>query len=136
MIEINNKTKSKIDTRLVEKVAEKFFDKYKIKNKSVSIAFVGDTVMAKLNNQYRKKNKPTDILSFSGEGKDFGEIIIDYSQIKRQALKYSKTVKDELIFILVHGLLHLEGYEDESEKGRLKMEELGNAFVSWFKNKN
>ena len=129
MIEINNKTKAKIDIKLIKKVTEKFFAYYKIENKDVSIAFVGDKVMTRLNNKYRGKNKPTDILSFPGDGYDFGEIIIDYAQIKRQSGKFSKSVKDELIFILTHGLLHLLGYEDKTAKGKINMEKTGNKFV-------
>jgi len=129
MIEINNKTKAKIDIKLIRKISENFFSYYKIKNKELSIAFIGDITMRQLNKQYRGKNKPTDVLSFCGDGDDLGEILIDYAQIKRQARKYSKSVKEELIFILVHGLLHLIGYEDETKKGRINMEKTGNKFV-------
>ncbi|MCK4539694.1 rRNA maturation RNase YbeY [Candidatus Parcubacteria bacterium] len=129
MIEINNKTKAKIDIKLIKKITEDFFSYYKIKNKELSIAFIGDAVMSRLNKQYRGKDKPTDILSFRGEGDELGEIIIDYAQIKRQAKKYSKSVKEELIFILVHGLLHLIGYEDETENGKRKMKKLGKEFI-------
>ena len=129
MIEINNKTRAKIDIKLIKKITEKFFVYYKIENKNISIAFVGDMLMSRLNDKYRGKNKPTDILSFNGEGSDFGEIIINYAQIKRQTKKYSKSVKEELIFILVHGLLHLLGYEDESEEGKKSMEALGKKFI-------
>ena len=129
MIEINNKTKAKIDIKLIKKITEKFFAYYKLKNKDVSIAFVGDRMMTRLNNKYRGKNKFTDILSFRGEGDDFGEIIIDYAQIKRQAGKFSKSIKDELIFILTHGLLHLLGHEDKTAEGRINIEKAGNKFV-------
>lgn len=129
MIEINNKTKAKIDVRLIEKVAEKFLRYYKLKNKNISIAFVGDTVMRRLNKQNRGKDKATDILSFAGEGSDFGEIIIDFAQIRRQAPKYSKSAKEELIFILVHGLLHLLGYDDDTEEKRLEMIGMGEEFI-------
>ena len=132
MIEINNKTKTKIDIKLVKKITEKFFDYYNIKNKDVSIAFVGDKVIKQLNYKYRGKNKLTDVLSFKDDEDELGEIIIDYAQIKRQALKFSKSVKDELIFILVHGLLHLLGHEDKTEKGRKQMEKLGNEFIDYF----
>ena len=129
MIEINNKTRTKINLRLVKIITENFFVYYKIKNKNVSIVFVGDIVMTRLNKKYRCKNYPTDILSFQDDEGDLGEIIIDYAQIKRQAFKFSKSIKAELIFILVHGLLHLLGYEDESEKGRMNMENLGKEFI-------
>lgn len=129
MIEINNKTRSRIDVEFVKKVSEKFLKKYKIKNKEVSIVFVGDSAIRKINKQYRGKDKATDVLSFEGEDEFLGEILIDYAQIKRQAKKFKNKTKDELVFILVHGLLHLLGYDDETEKGRLKMEKLGNNFI-------
>lgn len=128
MIEINNKTRSGIDLESVKKVAEKFLRTYKI-NKDISIAFVGDEVVKKLNHQYRKINKTTDILSFEGDDNFLGELIINYAQIKRQAKKFNNNIKQELIFILVHGLLHLAGYEDKTEKGRLEMEKLGQEFL-------
>lgn len=129
IIEINNKTKSKIDLKTVKTVTEKFLEKNRKKNKEVSIVFVGDKSIRKLNKEYRGKDKVTDVLSFDGEEGFLGEILIDYAQIKRQAKKFNNSTKDELIFILVHGLLHLIGYEDKTEKGRLKMEELGNKFI-------
>lgn len=129
MIEINNTTRSRINTKLVKIITQKFLKKYNVENRNISIAFIGDRVMKRLNNQYRGKDRVTDILSFPEDGEDFGEIIIDYAQIKRQSLKYSKSVKDELVFILVHGLLHLIGHEDKTERGRKQMEKLGEEFI-------
>jgi probable rRNA maturation factor len=129
MIEINNNTKSKIDIKLIKKVAEKFATKYKVKNKDISIAFVGDVEIRKLNYKYRKFDKPTDVLAFSGEDNFLGEIVIDYAQIKRQAGLYSDSIKAELVFILIHGLLHLVGYDDTTENGKMEMEEEGKKFV-------
>lgn len=131
MIEINNKTRSDINTILIKSVAEKFLKYYKIK-KNLSIAFVGDTVIRRLNKNYRGKDKITDILSFDGEAQDLGEIIIDYAQIKRQSRKYSKSIQDELIFILVHGLLHLIGYDDQKEKDRKIIIKKGEDFIKKF----
>jgi probable rRNA maturation factor len=131
MIEINNKTRSNINIFLVKKVTEKFLDYYKL-NKRVSIAFVGDVIIRKLNKNYRQKDKVTDILSFDGEGDDLGEIVIDYAQIKRQSQKYSKSIQDELIFILVHGLLHLIGYDDQTEKTRKIIIKKGEDFIKKF----
>ena len=130
-VEINNKTKSRIDLLLIKRVTEKFLRTYKKIGFNVSIALVGDKKIRELNKNYRKINEVTDVLSFPGEEKFLGEIIIDYSQIKRQAKKFGNKPKDELIFILVHGLLHLLGYNDKSEAGRKKMEKLGNEFIKF-----
>jgi len=133
MVEINNKTKAKIGLPIVKKTAEKFLKFYKKANKEVSIVFVGDSTIRRLNKIYRGKNKITDILSFEGEDDFLGEIIIDYSQIKRQAKILGNSIKNELIFILVHGLLHLVGYNDDTERGRLNMIRKGEKFIKNFK---
>ncbi len=146
MVEVNNKTRSRIDLVLVKKVAEKFLKYYNIKrrfanmngdntndnNVEVSIGFVGGKTIRGLNKQYRGVDKATDILSFPDQESNFlGEVIINYAQIKKQAKYYSKSVKQELIFILVHGLLHLAGYDDKTETGKQEMEKLGEKFIKF-----
>lgn len=128
-IEINNRTKNKIDLKLVKLVVEKFARVHKIKPKEISIAFVGDAEIKKLNQAYRGLDQATDILSFAGEDDLWGELVIDYSQIKRQAGEFGKSSREELIFILVHGLLHLLGHNDDTEPDRLKMIKLGEEFI-------
>jgi probable rRNA maturation factor len=145
VIEINNKTRSNINIKLVKKIAKEFLKIYNKQNYQVSIAFVGDARIKKLNKEYCKINQATDVLAFPGEDdtsaprqrsgqarseQDFlGEIIIDYAQIKRQAKEYSKNVKEELIFILMHGLLHLVGYTDRDEKSKQEMLALGVSLI-------
>ncbi|HTX86728.1 MAG TPA: rRNA maturation RNase YbeY [Candidatus Nanoarchaeia archaeon] len=129
MIEINNTTKYRINKKFFKKAAEKFLQSRRLKKKDVSIALIVDVRMRQLNFRYRKKNCPTDVLSFAGEGNFLGEIIIDPAQIKRQARENGNGFRNELIFILVHGLLHLVGYDDRTEKDRLKMIKLGQEFI-------
>lgn len=152
MIEINNKTRSKIDLALVRKVAESFLKYYNKKIRlivadnrhintdkvEISIAFVGDKTIRRLNQAYRGIDKATDVLAFfDNEQSNFlGEIIINYIQVKRQAKKFNNSARQELIFILVHGFLHLLGYNDKTEKGRREMERLGEEFVGKLKIKN
>lgn len=131
MVEVNNKTRSRIDLILVKKVARKFLKYYNINKGEVSVAFVGDRTIRRLNKTYRGVDKTTDVLAFPGEKDFLGEIIIDYAQIKKQARRFSHSVKQELIFVLVHGLLHLLGYDDKTEKGRREMEELGKEFMKF-----
>lgn len=129
MVEINNKTRSKINLSLVKKATEDFLKYYKKEKCEVSIAFVSDRKMRELNKTYRKKDRATDVLAFAGQGLDLGEVIINYAQIKRQAREFGNSARQELVFILVHGLLHLLGYDDGDEKGRKEMEELGMGFI-------
>ena len=132
-IEINNRANYKIDLHLVNRVAAEFARAYKVPAKELSIAFVRDAEIKKINQTYRGLNRPTDVLSFAGEGDDFGEVIIDYQQIKRQADEFGHGVRRELVFILVHGLWHLMGYNDQTEKGRREMIKLGEGFLKNFK---
>ena len=134
MVEINNKTRSKIDIRLIYRISKKFLERYKIKKKNISIALVGDVMMRRLNKSYRQVDRVTDILAFPGEGDDLGEIIIDWAQIKRQAAKYAGSARKELAFILVHGLLHLLGHEDKTKEGMGEMERLGEKFIEFLNN--
>ena len=129
-IEINNQTNCKINLKSIEKAAAVFSRVYRIdKNKEISLAFVSDAEIKKLNFTYRGLNSATDVLSFAGDGDYLGEIIIDYSQIKRQAGNFKNSAEKELIFILTHGLLHLIGYDDKTDEDREKMIKIGEKFI-------
>jgi len=130
MIEINNKTRSNIDLRLIKKVSEKFLNVKGRKRYTVSIAFVGDKKIRQLNKKYRKIDKITDVLAFVGDEDFLGEVIINYSQTKRQAKKFNNNTKQELVFILVHGLLHLLGYDDDTAGEKEKMIKMGKKIIS------
>jgi probable rRNA maturation factor len=101
----------------------------------ISLVVTDDRTIKKLNNTYRGKNNPTDILAFPGEGKFMGEILIDYQQIKRQAKEYGNTAYQEFIFILIHGLLHLAGMDDDTEKKKKAMISLGEEYLNELKKK-
>ena len=88
----------------------------------ISVAFVSEKEMRKLNLQYRGKDRVTDVLSFTLDQPDsFGEIILSYEQAKRQAKTMKHSVRAELTFLLVHGLLHVFGHDHEVEKDAKKM---------------
>lgn len=83
------------------------------KDYELSIAFIGSRRSKKLNHIYRNKNKPTNILSFSLSKKS-GEVFIDLGICKKQHKKFNKTYYDFVGFLVIHGLLHLKGYEHSS----------------------
>ncbi len=131
MLEINNTTKQKINLNKTKKIVEDWLIKNKKKNWEVSLAIVGSARMKSLNNIYRGINKTTDVLSFT----DLREIIINIEEVKK-ASKYlevfgeKKSAEYIFYFLLVHGLLHLIGYEDDKENDRLKMMSLGEKFLN------
>ena len=96
----------------------------------ISLVFVGDARMKGLNKKYRGIDKTTDVLSFAyqdvkippsppfvkGGEKLLGEIVISVPQAKTQAKRRSYPLKAELTELFVHGILHLAGYDDETER--------------------
>lgn len=149
MLEINNTTKQKINEAKTKKIVETWLLKNKKKNWEVSLAIVGSSRMKSLNNIYRGVDKTTDVLSFS-EGmtisgvnlkskednlRSLGEIIINIEEAKK-ANKYLEVFGEKksadyiFYFLLIHGLLHLIGYEDDKEDERQKMILLGKKFLS------
>lgn len=85
----------------------------------LSILLTTDKVIEQLNAEYRGKHRPTDVLSFSlreGRGAKLagnclGDVVISLQTTKRQAKAYAVTYEEEFIRLLVHGVLHLHGYD-------------------------
>lgn len=108
MIEINNLTTSKVDEEFLKGVAKKVLKGENRKEIDLSIAFIGEARMRKLNKKYRGKNKVTDVLSFDDE---LNEIVICLREVKKNAKIYNSTFKKELARVLTHAILHLLGYD-------------------------
>jgi probable rRNA maturation factor len=88
----------------------------------VSIAFVTKKQMRALNKQYRGKDCLTDVLSFElDEPGLLGELILSYDQAKVQAKQMRHSTRTELVFLIVHGMLHLYGYDHEVKKDAKQM---------------
>jgi probable rRNA maturation factor len=91
------------------------------KDKEISITFVDDLTIAQLNKQYLSKEKPTNVLSFSLQEGEYaqinpnvlGDIVISVDTAQRDAIKGAFTLEQELNFLVIHGLLHLLGYDHE-----------------------
>jgi probable rRNA maturation factor len=133
MIEINNTTRTELPLKALELAAERVMSAYGVKNKNLSLALVGERSMRKLNFLYRGFDRPTDVLSFEGEGEDLGEVVLCYARIKLQAVRFGHTPRQELLFILIHGLLHLFGQNDEAEEERLAMVAEGERLIRQLK---
>lgn len=128
-IEIYNGTRQQIPRALLQRAASVVGTRMRVARRSVSVAFVGEVRMRALNHTYRGKDRVTDVLSFVEPQHSVyaGEVVLCYAQIKRQAKQQQTGVRAELVFIFVHGLLHLLGYDDATEAGWREMERLGSA---------
>ena len=99
---------------------------------SVSVAFVADAVMQKLNTTFLRPARTTDVLSFSYSDAQMreGEIVVNLDQARRQAPSFGTTFTDEVSRLLVHGMLHLIGHRDHTERTRLAMRDRENHYLS------
>ncbi len=79
----------------------------------LSIAFVDEAEIKRINRVYRKKDAVTDVLAFE---LPLGEVLICYRQAKRQAAERGHTVKQEVMDLLIHGILHVLGLDHERPK--------------------
>lgn len=94
-------------------------------DRSLSVVFVGTGTIRSLNARYRQKNYATDVLSFSYDGAVvdrlvfLGEIVIAPEIAVNQAMRYGVAPDWELRKLIVHGVLHLMGYDHESDGGQM-----------------
>ena len=85
--------------------------------KEMTVVFLTKSQIKNINRQFRKKNKPTDILSFgSDDPNSLGELLICNEIIKRQARDHSHSIEAEMLYMLIHGVLHLLDYDHERSK--------------------
>ena len=107
-LSIKNTTKSRLTTSEATFTAIK--DVVLGKKYTLSIAFVGNRVSQNLNSKYRKKNTPTNILSFALT-KNEGEIVMDLTKIRKETKLFDRSFNNLVLFLFIHGLFHLKGME-------------------------
>ena len=133
MIEvIDNQRKIKLERRLFQKFAEKAaVEISETENKSLTIAFVSDRKMRRLNDEFRGVNATTDVLSFPFEADEFeidaehlGDIVISIEQASKQAAENDLSLETEIKQLILHGVLHLCGYDHETDNGDMNRREM------------
>lgn len=87
----------------------------------VDVLISGDASLRELNRRYRGKNQPTDVLSFlRSNGAGGGDIAISAHIARSNARRYGHSTADELKILVLHGMLHLAGYDHETDDGRMR----------------
>ncbi|HLM00342.1 MAG TPA: rRNA maturation RNase YbeY [Pyrinomonadaceae bacterium] len=131
---INQQRKIKIEIDGFERFAEQAVNAInEAKGKNFTVAFVSDRRIKELNKIFRDKNRPTDVLSFPYEPDRYdyletenflGDIVISVEQAARQAAENNLTLENEIKQLILHGILHLVGYDHETDGGEMNRLEL------------
>ncbi|MCL5011168.1 MAG: rRNA maturation RNase YbeY [Patescibacteria group bacterium] len=133
-VEVRNLTSSAVDEQWLKRAAgaavtgEQF-------DRSAEISFVlskGSEIKT-LNRKYKQRNCSTDVLTFGnlGFGENFvGEAVVCLDEVKKNGRKFGDGFKKELARVVIHGVLHLAGYDDKTNKGREAMKKKENFYLS------
>jgi rRNA maturation RNase YbeY len=87
----------------------------------LSLVLAGDGLLRRLNRDYRGKDRPTDVLSFPGDGGEsgLGDVVISVATAERNARGLGRTLLQELDVLALHGFLHVLGYDHETDDGTM-----------------
>jgi probable rRNA maturation factor len=90
------------------------------KGRAFECLITGDAELRKLNREFRGKDRATDVLSFpSGSGDGLGSIAISAARARAQARSFGYSTEAEVRILMLHGVLHLLGYDHETDNGRM-----------------
>tara|TARA_Y100001934_G_scaffold84349_1_gene104690 strand:- start:289 stop:759 length:471 start_codon:yes stop_codon:yes gene_type:complete len=127
----NKHSEIKIDNLDIKKNVDAIMANLNCLDKEISILLMDDDDIRQLNKKFRGYNKPTDVLSFPQNADEdppipgeiiLGDIAISLDIAKIQAKEHGLKLKEEIILLLIHGILHLLGYDHEiSEQEEIKM---------------
>lgn len=128
---LNLQSKIPIDLTTYRIFAQLIVTLIGLSEETFSIAFIGDSRMKQLNDLFRGKKTTTDVLSFPHEPDEFdpdkdnlGDIVISVEQAQKQAVENGLTLEGEIKQLILHGLLHLCGYDHETDNGEMNTREL------------
>ncbi len=134
MIEIVNRQRSRaLEIERWEKFTRRALDKIGVdKDMGATVAFVSDRAMRVLNKKFRGRTGMTDVLSFpaeqaeweKAEGESLGDVVISVERAEAQAAEHGLDFDAEVAQLILHGLLHLRGYDHEIDDGEMNALEL------------
>ena len=132
---LNRQRRVRVSRRALESFLRRVQDELGIGTADITVCFVSDAEIAGMNERFRKKKEPTDVLSFPAEVQRrvaidkrlrsrltkayLGEIAIAPETARRYARKNGRSVSNELRILILHGTLHLLGYDHETDRGQM-----------------
>jgi len=96
----------------------------------ISILLTSDNQVEQLNRQYRSINQPTNVLSFPSEKPHLGDIILSYEYIQKELINLNKKFEEHISHLIIHGTLHLYGFDHENDKNAVTMENMERHIMS------
>jgi probable rRNA maturation factor len=136
IVQINSKISPLIDAEFITHIASETLAILALENSEISIVLENNEQIRKLNKDYRGLDEPTDVLSFSFNELDpdtgsnyLGDVIISTQKVKKQALDQGHSIKKELVTLIIHGILHLAGYDHSTEKEEKEFFDLQNEIL-------
>ena len=120
----NQQSGLRVDKRRLRAAVRAVLDEAGLERASVSVAVVDDPTIQDLNRRFLRHDRPTDVLSFvleSGAGGLEGEVIVSADTARAQSQQWGWSAAGELLLYVVHGTLHLVGYNDATPKQRGEM---------------
>ena len=123
----------------------KIFAELDLKGEYITdVTIVNNKTIHKINREFRNVDRPTDVISFAflddkkekelkGGPINLGQIIISFEKAEEQAKEYEHSLKREMVFLFVHGMLHLLGFDHMNEEDEKKMFELQNKILGGLK---
>jgi len=96
----------------------------------ISILLTSDNQVEQLNRQYRSINQPTNVLSFPSEKPHLGDIILSYEYIQKELINLNKKFEEHISHLIIHGTLHVYGFDHENDKNAVTMENMERHIMS------
>jgi len=131
---VNRQRLVRIDARRVARIADATLAEVGRGNSTLTVAFVRDRTMRELNSKFRGKDSATDVLSFplgnivnrtpepaspNNAPKELGDVVISTDTAQRQAIDCDHSLEREVDELVIHGVLHLCGYDHETDRGQM-----------------
>lgn len=136
-IEIADQQNAEFDADPLIAAIQMIADDHDISRSEISVAIVDDPTMRKLNQQYLQHDYETDVLSFvldwdEDTGSLLGQLIVSTDTAANLAADVGSTMQEELLLYVIHGMLHLVGYDDKQPAAALEMRAAEKEYLSRF----
>jgi len=128
-----NRPETNINSDEIEKLCKGIAAYIQMDAESCAVIFVEDSELAEMHGRYLNDSDPTDIITFNlGSDQIEGELYISINRAAAHAEDYGVSVREEVCRLIIHGLLHLRGFNDTSSAERAEMKQMEDQLVKDF----